>query len=125
MFPGENLRTADPVCIAATGDKCGEGILWEAATQSIFWTDINRFLVHRYSLKSAELKTWFFSEPVTCVLATDKRDALLLVMGSGAAIWEPERDLLHAPLFSLSGWPFVRCNGGAVDPRGDLWLGSM
>jgi sugar lactone lactonase YvrE len=119
------LKVGEPVCIAASGDKCGEGILWEAATQYIYWTDINRFLVHRYNLKKAELRTWFFSEPVTCVLETNREDTLLLVLGSGAALWEPERHVLHEQLFTLPGWPFVRCNDGAVDPRGDLWVGSM
>jgi sugar lactone lactonase YvrE len=124
MFPDKNLRAGDPVCIAATGDECGEGILWEAASNSIYWTDINRFLVHRYRLEDAELKTWFFSEPVTCVLATNK-NTLLLVLGSGIALWAPERDVRHDHLYSLPGWPLVRCNDGAVDPRGDLWVGSM
>ena len=119
------MKVAEPECIAATGDKCGEGILWDAATRCIFWTDINRFLVHRYNLKSSELKTWFFSEPVACVLATNKRDTLLLVLGSGVVLWEPERDVRHAPLFLLPGWPFVRCNDAAVGPGGELWLGSM
>jgi len=125
MSSDKHLKLGEPVCIAATGDKCGEGILWEAASNSIYWTDINRFLVHRYKLQNAELKTWFFSEPVTCVLATNKADTLVLVLGSGATLWEPERDIRHKPLFSLPGWPFVRCNDAGVDPRGDLWIGSM
>ena len=125
MSSDKAMRIGEPVCIAATGDKCGEGILWEASSNSIYWTDINRFLVHRYKLQDAELKTWFFSEPVTCVLATNKKDTLVLVLGSGVALWEPEHDLRHQPLFSLPGWPFVRCNDAGVDPRGALWMGSM
>jgi len=125
VFLKKDLQLGQPLCIAATGDRCGEGILWEAATQSIYWTDINRFLVHRYRLERAELKTWFFCEPVTCVLATNRSGTLLLVLGSGAALWEPEQDVRHAPLFTLPEWPLVRCNDGAIDPRGDLWIGSM
>ena len=53
----EQLRIEEPVCIAATGDACGEGVLWELDTQCIYWTDINRFLIHRYSLQSGALKT--------------------------------------------------------------------
>jgi sugar lactone lactonase YvrE len=125
-MPGaKSLRVGDPICIAATGDKCGEGILWEMVTQSIYWTDINRFLVHRYRLEDAELKTWFFSEPVTCVLSTNRRDTLALVLGSGVALWEPERDIRYERLFSLPGWPVVRCNDAGVDPCGVLWVGSM
>jgi len=99
--------------------------LWEAASRCIYWTDINRFLVHRYSIERAEIKTWFFPEPVTCVLATDKSGVLLLVLGSKAMLWEPECDVRHKPLFNLPGWPFVRCNEAAIDPHGNLWIGTM
>src|ERR1017187_9753650 len=125
MSAKSELKVGRPVCIAASGDKCGEGILWNAATRSIYWTDINRFLIHRYNLERAAVETWFFSEPVTCVLATNRGDTLALTLGSGIALWEPERDLRHKILFSLPGWPFVRCNDVSVDPRGALWVGSM
>ncbi len=121
----KSLRVGDPICIAATGDRCGEGILWEAVTECIYWTDINRFLVHRYRFDSAEVKTWFFDEPVTCVLSTNRRDTLALVQGSGVALWEPAGDIRHERLFSLPGWPVVRCNDAGIDPRGAIWLGSM
>lgn len=125
MSANNELNVGNPVCVAATGNKCGEGILWDAATRSIYWTDINRFLVHRYNLESAAVKTWFFSEPVTCVLATNRTDTLALTLGSGIVLWEPERDLRHKPLFSLPGWPFVRCNDADIDPLGALWVGTM
>jgi sugar lactone lactonase YvrE len=76
------LRIEEPICIAATGDVCGEGVLWEQDTQSVYWTDINRFLVHRYALNDGALKTWFFAEPVTCVMETSRRDTLALSLVS-------------------------------------------
>jgi sugar lactone lactonase YvrE len=102
---------------------CGEGVLWERDTQSIYWTDINRFLVHRYLLQDGTVKTWFFSEPVTCVMETNRQDTLALSLGSGIALWKPPEPLTQ--LFALPGWPFVRCNDAAVDPGGVLWVGTM
>jgi sugar lactone lactonase YvrE len=125
MAVAGKLSIGNPVCIAASGDKCGEGILWEPDSHCIYWTDINRFLVHRYSVERAELKTWFFSEPVTCVLPTNKSGYLLLVIGSGAMLWQHERDARPEPFFRLPGWPRVRCNDAGIDPRGQLWVGSM
>src|ERR1700691_5303720 len=119
------LKIEEPICIAATGDVCGEGVLWERDTQSVYWTDINRFLVHRYALKDSALRTWFFSEPVTCVMETNRKDTLALSLGSGIALWQRGSDAAPAPLFALPGWPFVRCNDAAVDPGGALWVGSM
>ncbi len=123
--PLQNLKIEQPICIAATGDVCGEGVLWEQDAQCIYWTDINRFLVHRYLLKDSTLKTWFFSEPVTCVMETSRRDTLALSLGSGIALWKPDSDAPPTPLFALPGWPFVRCNDAAVGPGGALWVGSM
>lgn len=76
-------------------------------------------------MNDATLRTWFFSESVTCVLATDRSNTLALVLGSGVALWEPEIDRRHELLFALPGWPAVRCNDAAVDPTGALWLGTM
>jgi len=104
---------------------CGEGVLWEQDTECIYWTDINRFLVHRYRLQSSAVKTWFFSEPVTCVMETSHGDTLALALGSGIALWKPDDDTPHTTLFALPGWPQVRCNDAGVDPGGVLWMGSM
>jgi sugar lactone lactonase YvrE len=100
-------------------------VLWEQDTQCIYWTDINRFLVHRFALKDCSVKTWFFSEPVTCVMQTSRKDTLALSLGSGIALWKPGSDAAPSPFFALPGWPFVRCNDAAVDPGGALWVGSM
>jgi sugar lactone lactonase YvrE len=107
------------------GDACGEGVLWDRENQSIYWTDINRFLVHRYSLPDDSVKTWFFSEPVTCVLQTNQEGTLCLSLGSGLALWQPANDTPPVKLFSLPGWPFVRCNDAGIDPGGRAWVGSM
>jgi sugar lactone lactonase YvrE len=100
-------------------------VLWARDTQCVYWTDINRFLVHRYALQERTVKTWFFSEPVTCVLETSRKDTLALSLGSGVALWKPDSDQPPVPIFALPGSPFVRCNDAAVDPAGALWVGSM
>jgi sugar lactone lactonase YvrE len=107
------------------GDVCGEGVLWDRDSQSVYWTDINRFLLHRYSVASGSVKTWFFSEPVTCVMQTNRKGTLCLSLGSGLVLWEPAEDTPHVKLFALPGWPFVRCNDAAIDPGGKAWVGSM
>jgi sugar lactone lactonase YvrE len=119
------LEIEEPACIDPSGDICGEGVLWDRDTHCVYWTDINRFLVHRYSLKDGAVKTWLFAEPVTCVMLTSRKDTLALSLGSGIVLWKPGGDEPHEPLFALPGWPVVRCNDAAVDPGGALWVGSM
>ena len=126
IFCRENaLKIKEPVCVVPAGDACGEGVLWDRDSQSIYWTDINRFLVHRYSLREDTVKTWFFSEPVTCVLLTNRKGTLCLSVGSGLVLWQPASDTPHIKLFALPGWPFVRCNDAGIDPGGRAWAGSM
>lgn len=117
--------TSQPVCVAPTDDRCGEGAVWHAAHSAVYWTDINRFLIHRFTLADQCVRTWFFDEPVTALTLTDRDEVLAVVLGSGVILWEPASDLRHKPIFFLDGWPKVRLNDGRADPRGSLWVGSM
>src|ERR1700758_38035 len=116
---------SDPICVAPTGDVCGEGAVWHAAHNSVYWADINRFLLHRFTLADQSVRTWFFDEPVTALTLTDRADTLLIVLGSRVILWEPATDTRHEPLFCLEGWPHVRLNDARADPRGSLWMGTM
>jgi sugar lactone lactonase YvrE len=114
-----------PVCVAPTGDGCGEGAVWHASHEAVYWNDINRFLVHRFTPADQCVRTWFFDEPVTALALTDRPDVLAVVLGSAMLLWEPNTDVRHDPLFSLDGWPKVRLNDARADRRGALWMGSM
>jgi sugar lactone lactonase YvrE len=116
---------SEPVCVAPTGDICGEGAVWDAAGNALYWTDINRFLVHRYAAESGNVKTWFFDEPVTALILTTSSTVLAVVLGSRLILWEPSTDSRRDYAFNLPGWPKVRCNDARADPRGALWIGSM
>jgi sugar lactone lactonase YvrE len=114
-----------PVCLAPTGDACGEGAVWHAAHQCVYWTDINRFLIHRYRIADASVRTWFFDEPVTALTLTEDPATLIAVLGSSVIPWQPTSDDRGQPLFRLPGWPRLRFNDARPDPRGSLWLGTM
>jgi sugar lactone lactonase YvrE len=113
------------VCIAPTGDRCGEGPVWHADEQALYWTDINRFLIHRFDPRDRAVKSWFFDEPVTALALTDRDDTLAVALGSRLLFWKPASDERREQGFHLQGWPLVRLNDGRADPRGSLWLGSM
>jgi sugar lactone lactonase YvrE len=113
------------VCVAPTGDVCGEGAVWHAGHNAVYWTDINRFLIHRLSLADSSVRSWFFDEPVTALSLTDRDEVLAVVLGSRVILWEPSTDTRHNPIFLLPGSPRVRLNDARCDPRGSLWLGSM
>jgi len=118
-----SISKSEIICLAPTGDRCGEGVLWHHEEQAVYWTDINRFLIHRYAVNTVQ--TWFFNEPVTTVLRTTRPDTLAVCLGSQVILWNPATDSRTPQGFRLSGWPAVRLNDAAVDPSGALLVGSM
>jgi sugar lactone lactonase YvrE len=119
------VSIGEPVCVAPTGDRCGEGVVWHDVEQAVYWNDINRFLIHRFSNADHSVKSWFFDEPVTALVRTDHDDTFAVLLGSRVILWEPASDIRRDQGFRLPGWPFVRLNDGRADPRGSLWVGSM
>jgi len=117
--------TNEPTCVAPTGDTCGEGPVWHAGESALYWTDINRFLIHRFDPANSSVKSWFFEEPVTTLVLTDRDDTIAVALGSCLILWEPRTDRRREHGFHLPGWPRVRLNDGRADPRGSIWLGSM
>ena len=100
-------------------------MVWHEAHAAAYWTDINRFLIHRFTPADRNVRSWFFEEPVTALVLTNSDDVLAVVLGSRVILWEPETDRRHNHAFELEGWPQVRLNDGRADPRGSLWVGSM
>ena len=117
--------SSEPVCVAPTGDVCGEGVVWHAAHEAAYWTDINRFLVHRFTPADQSVRTWFFDEPVTALTLTDRDDTLAVILGSQVVLWEPQSNRRSEPVYRLDGSPQVRLNDARADRRGSLWMGSM
>ncbi len=112
-------------CIAPTGDRCGEGVVWHAEEKAVYWTDINRFLAHRLDAAGGGVHTWMFEEPVVALALTTRPGTMLVALGSRLLLWRPETDARREHGFVLPGWPRVRLNDGRADPLGNFWVGSM
>lgn len=115
----------EPTCVAPVGDRCGEGAVWSAAEAALYWTDINRFLIHRFDEATRAVRTWLFDEPVVAISLTDEDGRLLVALGSKLIWWWPQIDRREDHGFVLPGAPRVRLNDGRADPAGNFWVGSM
>jgi sugar lactone lactonase YvrE len=115
----------NPICVAPTGDRCGEGVIWDEAHAAVYWTDINRFLIRRFTPGNNCVRSWMFDEPVTALSLTTNDAVIVVALASRIILWEPETDFRHDPNFILDGWPQVRLNDGRADPRGSFWVGTM
>jgi len=112
-------------CVVPTGDICGEGAVWHPEQCALYWTDINRFLVHRFEPHGQTMQTWFFAEPVTSVNLTTNADIFLLVFASQVGLWSAREHPHIRTIFRLPTAPQMRFNDARVDPRGSLWAGTM
>ncbi len=115
----------DIVCVAPVGDRTGEGAVWSADEQAVYWCDINRFLIHRFDTATATVRSFFFDEPVTALALTSDAGRLMAALASRLILWQPATDARRDHGFKLPGSPGVRFNDGRPDPRGDFWIGSM
>ncbi|WP_226783233.1 SMP-30/gluconolactonase/LRE family protein [Oceaniglobus trochenteri] len=113
-----NLRIQVPA-----GDFCGEGLIWTGS--DLFWTDINRFLIHRHDPAGVSMDSWQFEEPVVALAQTEDPDELLVALGSKLIFWRPRHDERRDHGFCLQDYPRLRLNDGRAAPDGSFWVGSM
>ena len=119
------LDISAPRVVAPVGDRCGEGALWDAAGNAVWWCDINRFLVHRLTAADGAVRTWLFDEPVVALALTSDPATMLVATGARLILWNPTTDERRPQGFALDGWPTLRLNDGRPDPAGRFWIGSM
>jgi sugar lactone lactonase YvrE len=116
---------AEPVCLVPSGDWTGEGAVWHAEENALYWVDINRFLIHRLDLATLATRSWFFAEPPTAIGLTDRPGTLVVALASKIIVWQPQNDARADFAVPEKGWPKVRCNDGRPDPAGNFWVGTM
>jgi len=115
----------EPKCIVPAGDWTGEGILWHAEEQAVYWVDINRMLVHRHEPETGATRTWQFAEPPTTLGLTDRPGTLVATLATRVILWQPANDARADFASPERGWPKVRANDGRPDPAGNFWYGTM
>ncbi|KUY84467.1 SMP-30/gluconolactonase/LRE family protein [Burkholderia sp. RF4-BP95] len=119
------MNLFEPYCVAATGDVVGEGAVWSEAERAVYWTDVCRYLIHRYDEADRSVRTWLFDEPVVALSLSDEPGRWLVALGSKLIWWWPEDDRRVDHGFVLHGYPHLRLNDGRADPLGNFWVGSM
>jgi len=116
---------AEVKCVAPTGDWTGEGAVWHAGEQAVYWVDINRCLIHRFDPAGKTTRTWFFDQPPVALALTDRADTLLVAIGGRLILWQPANDARADFAHPEDNWPRARLNDGRPDPAGNFWVGSM
>jgi sugar lactone lactonase YvrE len=112
-------------CVCRTRAVLGEGPLWVARENAVYWVDIKGRALHRLSLHDDAHTTWPMPEPLGWVVERRGRPGFIAGFKTGFArlyldplriepIASPERHL-----------PDSRMNDAAVDRFGRIWAGTM
>lgn len=110
--------------MAPVGDRVGEGAVWSPDEGRLYWTDVNRFLIHRLE-PDESVRSWLFDEPVVALALTSDPERLLVALASRLILWRPADDSREDHGFALDDHPTARLNDGRAAPNGDFWIGSM
>jgi sugar lactone lactonase YvrE len=104
--------------------RLGEGAVWDARGQALYWVDIRAPALHRYEPRTRATRTWPMPAPIGSVALREAGGALValrsgihrlhLDTGDLALVAAPEGDR-----------PDRRLNDGRCDRQGRFWVGSM
>jgi sugar lactone lactonase YvrE len=104
--------------------KLGEGALWDAASQQLFWVDIEGKELHTYNPISKKNQRYALPSRVGTVVSVGDGMALVALEDGIYTIDLDSTDLLIYSDIHDTEVP-SRYNDGKVDPNGNLWVGSM
>jgi sugar lactone lactonase YvrE len=106
-------------------DILGEGLLWSARDNAVYWTDILAPALNRLSLADGAVQRWAIPEYIGWVI---ERRGGGLIAGLKTGFWELDlepfalRQIInpHPPEH-----PDNRMNDAKADDKGRIWAGSM
>ena len=117
--------TTDITCIISSKDNLGEGCLWDAETQCLWWLDIARpTRIQRLNPATGEHKVWTSPLLVTAI-ARKKSGGFIMGGEDGVYSFDPATGSTELVSRPESDIPLNRMNDGSCDAKGRFWLGSM
>jgi sugar lactone lactonase YvrE len=111
-------------CVWPIAAELGEGPLWSASEQAVWFVDVKGCFIHRFHPGSGEKRSWPTPARIG-FLAPTRTGFLIAGLKSGLHRFNPETGnftLLHVVEPHA---PNNRLNDGYVDSEGFLWFGSM
>lgn len=112
-------------CVADSQDNLGEGCLWDATTQCLWWLDIARpSRIHRLSPATGEHRIWHSAVLLTAI-AKRIRGGFVLAGEDGLYVFDPSTGVIKPFAFPQPENSGNRFNDGACDAQGRFFVGTM
>ena len=114
------IRSVDaPAC------RLGEGPLWDAPSETLFWVDSLAARLYRYDTRSGASRHFDLPGKSLGSVAVRADGGLLLAMDHGFYFFDPDIGALEVISLPLAGNHGLRFNDGKVDPFGAFVAGAM
>jgi sugar lactone lactonase YvrE len=116
---------SEPRLLLDAKAELGEGPLWSARDQAIYWTDIKAKRLNRYRIADGATHGW--DMPDTIGWAVERRARPGLIVGLAHAVAELTLDpfKLVTRCEIETDKTGNRLNDAKVDPQGRIWFGTM
>jgi xylono-1,5-lactonase len=118
------IALTKPEVVAAAGAELGEGPVWDAARNCLWFVDIKRKRLYRFDPTSRVLDSWQAPQQIGWVVPS--RDGRLLCGLQDGLYWlDPESGQFSFWQSVEPDRPGNRLNDACCDEAGRVWFGSM
>ncbi|WP_295991880.1 SMP-30/gluconolactonase/LRE family protein [Rugamonas sp.] len=118
--------TLFPELLWPLGAELGEGPMWHAAQQRLYFVDLKGHTLHGYDGADGRRHSWPMPAEICWLIARSDGDGFMAGLGNDIVrLWlEPavRIEKLASPVAPYSG---VRLNDAKADAAGNIWAGSM
>ena len=115
--------TTTPECIWPLAAELGEGPLWSAREQALWFVDISGRHIHRFDPATGDTKT--FDAPSKPGFIAEDGHAYIVGLKDGLHMFEPASGAFSLLWPVEADKPANRINDGARDAAGRLWFGTL
>lgn len=109
----------------AVGNTLGECVLWDGATASLWWTDIDGCTLYRMAWPSLAVTQMPMPSRLASFGFVANSAKLVAAFDNGFALLEPATGLCGPLLVPEGLKEGMRLNDGRVDRQGRFWCGAM
>lgn len=120
----EDALVLDVELIVDCRNTLGEGLVWDADAQCLYWTDIEEKRLWMLQPGLGEVRSVAVPERIAC-FAPREKGGLVVAFASGFAFFDPETGAREDIAPFERGLPHTRLNDGRTDRQGRLIAGGF
>ncbi|HWA30018.1 MAG TPA: SMP-30/gluconolactonase/LRE family protein [Rhizomicrobium sp.] len=113
-----------PESVLALGAELGEGPIWSARENALWFVDIKKKRIHRFDPEKRELQSWNAPAPPGFI-APLAGGGFIAGLKTGLHSFDPKTGTFTSRHAVEPHKPGNRLNDACVDAHGHLWFGSM